>query len=335
MKSKFLVIFFILFLGKIWGKEAFQISFSGETFHDNNIFEQICSKKVASDFFQIAISPEYNKSLFEKNIRIKYNGNIQSYEDYSRENKYYQKIHGEIYFPLSPRACAYTKSYYSNKNWFNNNRFYSNSGTKIGYKYLLKRNRYYVEFHTGTASYNFFEEYDYRDFGLRSMIFRHINRKFSIDGQIDITFVNYLNNFIDKKRIDRNYYFDFGFEYRNRMIIGSDFSIKYQLSNYDFLTNYSFTISPYISSEIFDFYYQLIVRWNIKKYQNNVSSDRYDMSYPDPEENTNNQVFFGIERKIYKNLFFSGKIIYFSSEYKFQSDYYEKFLIGFGLKVKL
>ena len=92
---------------------------------------------------------------------------------------------------------------------------------------------------------------------------------------------------------------------------------------------------PYLSAGFKKFYYQIILRWNLKKYKNIINTNQFNLIYPDPEANTNNQIYLGFDRELTRKMSITGKAIFFASEYKYQADFYEKFLIGVGLKYEL
>lgn len=157
----------------------------------------------------------------------------------------------------------------------------------------------------------------------------------SINLLYELKFYNYQNIFITKQRFDNSNLVNLGFEYNKGLIFGCNFQYKYSHSNYAFLINNSFSILPYLSAEFMDFYYQIIVKWNYKSYKNSINTDQISLISPDPEANTNNQIFFGFDREVWSKFTVTGKIIFFASEYKYQADLYEKFLVGIGLKYSL
>lgn len=313
-------------------KQIINVSTTTSFFSDNNIYEDINSKKIDDNFIQLWLQAN---STFKKNqqfLNFSIIGNTQQYFNFSDENKYFGRINFDYLKYLSRTNILSIGGFYSRKSWYQVEKFYDTSILNLAY--TRKSGKYNITMNTfiGYSQYSYFSEFDNINYGIRPKLCYRMSKKLSFSLFFESRFNDFQNSFISKKRFDKSNTVNFGFEYKNGMILGSNFEFVNTKSNYDFLINNSVSILPYLSAEFHDIYYQIIVKWNLKKYKNKINTDQVNLVFPDPEANTNNQIYFGFDREFTNKISITGKIIFFASEYKYQADFYEKFLVGIGLK---
>jgi hypothetical protein len=336
MKKSLLIILILL-----WGKTTLiaeqhvRFSLCPAVYRDNNIFEKIEIGKVTDDFFQISLRGKGTKNLKNSQLKFSYLGNVQDYFQYDRENKTFHQINFDfIHYVKNHKKFSITGLIYR-KNWFSVDKSYTISHLAAGLKKRIHNINYSLEGLTGKAVYSYFPDFDNYNFGLRSGIDFYPNSRFCWKFFVAANYFDYAGKFIFKPRFEHNVIGNVGFEYGKKMILGASIQAIRQQSNYDFLSYNSFVVNSYLSAELGGFYWQVLVRYNLKKYTHTIDPNQISLVYPDPEANINNQIFIGLERKIWKKLELDCKAVFFSSEYRFQADFYEKFITGIGLKYSL
>ena len=308
---------------------------SSSYFSDNNIYEDINLVKISDQFLQLWLNTKIN---FKKNnhiLNFTLIGNTQHYFNYSNEDKLFSRINFDYVNYLNRKNIISINGFYTRKNWFQIDKFYDTSILNLAYTKKQGRISFRTNIIIGNSIFSYFSEFDNINYGIRPTLFFQKNNILSFNLFFETRFFDYQNRFINKKRFDKSNLVNIGFEYKNGLIFGSNFQYVLTNSNYDFLVNNSFSIMPYLSAEFKDFYYQIIVKWNLKKYKNKINTNQVNLIFPDPEANTNNQIYFGFDREVSKKLSLTGKAIFFASEYKYQADFYEKFMVGIGLKYGL
>ncbi len=315
--------------------DGFDFSVQPSLYFDNNIYEKIHQEKTADQYLQLLVCGKYKKHIRSNHFNLQYLGNWQTHRQHSLENKLYNRLNFNITRQSSNSRIFFLNGYVYQKNWFLNDRHYTNGYGSFGVIFKLTNINYQVDLQAGNYRFSYFPEFDNNHLGLRTKLIMPKSRYLTFNLAVAGNYYLYQNNFIDRRRFDSNGILTLGFEYRKNLIVGAKVQALHQMSNYDFLVNNSLIISPYLSAEVAGFYTQLLAKYQFKQYLNKITNNQISLVYPDPESNVNNQIFFAIEREIRKNLSLSGKVMFFSSEYKYQADFYEKLLIGVGIKYGL
>ncbi|MBN2280018.1 MAG: hypothetical protein JXQ65_05520 [Candidatus Marinimicrobia bacterium] len=331
------LIFLILFAPSLClgNNNNIKLSVASSLFSDNNIYEKINDPKVTDLYYRLGIKTGITLKNGLQHFTLNFDSNVQNYFNYPNENKLFSRINIDYLNLLNKKNFISMTGYYSRKNWFNIDKSYDNSFLNLSYNHKSNAINLSGNFITGHYLFSYFSEFDHFFFGFSPKVKIRKSNQLSYIIFYDIRMYDYLNPFIDQERFDKSQTINLGFEYQNGLIFGTNFQYSHTRSNYDFLGNNSFVIMPYLSAEYNNFYYQIILKWDLKKYQNTINTNQINLIFPDPEANTNNQFYFGVDREITKHLSITGKIIFFASEYRFQDDFYQKFLIGFGLKYDL
>jgi len=329
----FIILFLFMKISLVFGAEK-QLEFSVQPalYADNNIFEKVHQEKIQDEYLQLLICGKYKKNIRSQRFNLQYIGNWQNYQEFSQENKIYNRISFSYINPLKKSFIIFLNVNIYRKDWLQNDRHYTNGYATTGFIIKTQKFHYQVDLHAGNFIFSYFPEFNNHHVGARTKLTYLKNRFLSFNIAAAGNYYMYQNDFIDRRRYDSNGMLSFGFEYRQNMIFGIDVQALHQPSNYDFLVHNSLIISPYLSTELAGFYIQLLAKYNYKHYLNKIQDNQISLVYPDPESNVNNQLFFGMEREIGKNLSLSGKVMFFSSEYKYQADFYEKLLVGIGMK---
>ncbi len=319
-----------------------KITFKPEYVIDNNIFEQ-------TDF------PQKNENiqlwttlkLAQKNKHcstvINNTNNLSIHKNYNFENKIYNSLQVKNFIPISKKVylnssgLLFTKNYLTSVSGYYDAKITEN----IGYNFnkinlaaglLLHQNKFINnhKFNSGGLGQNLL--FSYRK-----------NRKFSFHISLNNSGIKFQHKqyiwssdrkYIYIRRKDNIQSVMFGCEYKNRFISGVQLVYSNCTSNIENYTNSTYFLKSYVTKYFNKTLIQLILNLRYKSYDFDsasiVSSDS-----PDPERNSCNQFFLGIEHPVTKKIFITGKFALMQNESIILGQYYNKTIFAFGFLFKV
>lgn len=147
-------------------KRETNISTSASFFHDNNIFEDINSKKINDEFLQFWMDSQVR---FRKNrceLRINILGNLQQYFSFSKENKYFGRGNIEYATYFDKQKFFSVKGFYFRKNWYSIDKYYDITTLRMNYFQKSHPLNFNISIFAGNYRFSYFSEYDNIHYGI-------------------------------------------------------------------------------------------------------------------------------------------------------------------------
>ena len=110
-------------------------------------------------------------------------------------------------------------------------------------------------------------------------------------------------------------------------------NICYTKSNSYYSSFRGVSLRLYATRQISNTIIQAIADIQVKKYTDEPV-DSLIYFNPDPEQNVQNQIFFGWERPIFGKLSLTGKIAFMRNETKYSGIYYDKWFVSAGIQYR-
>jgi len=285
---------------------------------------------------------DYYHSVNSGHFSLSYLGSYVHYHEHESENKWINTINLNYIYQLWGRLYGKTGSHGFVKLWQHLDRGYFDiTGQQtIGFK----GTRYTPQF---IFTYRK-TQFRYFDFSNHRQLNLQFDQQFKVSPQLTINMqTTYQNSYFPRSiqyfpelsqyetqpRRDETIRLQLGGEYSAKIILGSHLEWQRNHSDYAYLEHQALRLRSYASWRIARLTMHTILLLQYKRYDQDP--DQITLPYfPDPEQNRQNQLYVGLEYPLLQQLSLTTKTAYMRNETAYVGQYFDKWLIGIGLKYR-
>jgi len=312
-----------------------------ELAYDTNVFEQ---RRGSTTDPNIQVWGGYAFTLQPRKGRfhLDYTGNLTLYRSCYTDDKLYQALQTIGLWQLSQRWSLRPEFGLVWKYWLADQTGYNNLSATLALQYQSPRLVLIFGSVNGRYDYPIRPNFDHYLTGLSVHLLRPIGPSWSASLKTQSHQIRYRHRSIFQpvdlqtsptiRQHDILWHFDGGIDYRRDYIFGLHLLFISSRSNSLFSAYYSGVARIQFAGCLGRIMIHAIGQAQMKHYREDLRSHLIYTDNPDPEQNTQNQVFLGWEYPLNRELSLTGKLISIYNETRLSGLYYTKNWISCGLQ---